>query len=90
MVNVISDAVCDDLVNSRNGKMCTIGTATNPRQTPCNGLGYLVIHRNLQFVFVGVTSVNNCSTFVPNAFPRVTQYLDWISSVTGLTKFNST
>lgn len=84
MVNVISDSICDDLINGRNDRICTLGTQTNPRQTPCNSLGYIVLHRNLQFVFVGVSGVDSCSEFSPNMFPRVTQYLDWISSVTGI------
>lgn len=84
MINVISDSICDDLVIGRNDRMCTLGSQTNPRQTPCNSLGYLVLHRNLQFVFVGGSSVGQCSDINPNLFPRVTQYLDWISSVTGI------
>lgn len=84
MVSVISDSICDDLVSARTDRMCTLGTQTNPIQAPCNSLGYLVLHRNLQFVLVGASAINHCSDFNPNMYPRVTEYLDWISSVTGI------
>lgn len=87
MLNIITDQACDNLSsNDRyDTEMCAVGTATNPTKTPCRSLGFLVIHTNMRFVLVSGSGNDDCSLTIPNKFPRATLFLDWITSVTGIT-----
>lgn len=87
MLNVISDQDCDRLSNSGryNTEMCAVGTTANPTKTPCRSLGFLVLHTNMRFVLISGSGNDDCSATAPNKFPRATLFLDWITSVTGLT-----
>lgn len=84
MLKIISDEVCDSLSSFRTERMCSLGALTNPRQTPCSSKGYLVLHRNLDYVLVGGSGIDSCIENFPNFFPRVSQYLNWITNVTGI------
>lgn len=84
VLEIISDEACDEITTFRSGRMCTIGAATNPMQTPCNSLGYIVGYKNFRLNLVGGSGTDSCSDTNPNFFPRVTDYLDWITNVTGI------
>lgn len=84
MLNIISDEICDSLSSFRTERLCTFGALTNPQQTPCSSKGYLVLHRNFDYVLVGGSGIDSCIESFPNFFPRVSQYLNWITNVTGI------
>lgn len=84
ILETISNEDCDELNTSRNGRVCTLGIDVNPTQAPCNSLGFIVAYYNLKLNLVGGSATNSCSETNPNLFPRVTEYLDWISNVTGI------
>lgn len=84
VLETISDEACDELSSSRNGRLCTLGIDSNPTQTPCNSLGFIVAYYNLKLNLVGGSATNGCSETNPNFFPRVTDYLEWITNVTGI------
>lgn len=89
-VRVISDDDCDALSPGlRNeSEMCTFVTEANPLQTPCRAEPGTVLARVANFgiwTIIGSGAVNSCGDTIPTTWNRVTEHLEWINEVTGLT-----
>lgn len=88
---VISNDNCRKIFDSRyiqDSVMCAVGF-NGTTQTLCYGDqgGALVSHIAGSFVQIGVSSIihpSGCSGIFPAGFTRVTPYLQWISSLTGI------
>nr|CAD7459489.1 unnamed protein product [Timema tahoe] len=87
-VSVITNAVCANTFGTsiQSSNICTLGTSG---RSPCNGDsgGPLVIQEaDGAFTEVGVVSFGraNCPANAPAAFVRVTSYLQWLSTNTGI------
>lgn len=88
---VIPNANCTQSFDSRyipNSVMCARGY-NGTTQTMCYGDqgGALVVHVEGAWVQIGVASLihqTGCTGTVPAAYTRVSSYLEWISSMTGI------
>lgn len=89
---ILSDSDCDVLnPNKRNDyEMCTTITELNPHHSPCgaNPGTALANYINGTWTLVGSGADQTCSlvNVIPARWNRITDYLPWITEITGLTK----
>lgn len=92
MVRVISDQECDSLRPENNVRqdyeMCTFGTEANPLQTPCGNSPGAAIAILIDGIWtqIGSGPDTNCGAVIPTRWIRLTDYLSWITEITGITK----
>lgn len=89
-LRVITDYECDVLsLGFRNEpEMCTFVTESNPLQTPCGpspGTA-LATNQNGYWIMIGSGADSNCGNTSPTRWNRLTEHLEWIEEVTGLTE----
>lgn len=83
-MEIMSDKHCDSEYTGRvSTEMCALGTAENPRKTPCDSNGHLAVYYNSRYVLIGGGADDFCHDIVwPSYFPRMSLFLEWITSVT--------
>lgn len=85
---MISDQECDSMrPNARQDyEMCTFGTEANPLQTPCGnnpGSASAILNNGI-WTQIGAGPDTMCGDVIPKRWIRLTEYLPWISEVTGI------
>lgn len=88
-VGVISDDDCDAIGNLRNDyEMCTFATESNPLHTPCgaNPGTALASYIDGFWFMVGSGADQNCGNTTPARWNRITERLEWITEITGITQ----